>query len=56
MAWPEDEPKPSQVGHLIRGQKMLHLLLANGHKLRVEVRDDPTGVSPSVDIWMKKGE
>lgn len=55
LAWPKDEEKPSQVGHLIRGQKTLSLLLQNGHKLRVEVRDDKTGVSPSVDIWMRKG-
>lgn len=54
VAKPEGE-KASVVGYLPKGQKVLHLLLANGYEFLVGVRPDPTGVSPSIDIWMKKG-
>lgn len=53
VARPEGE-KASKVGYLPAGQKVLHLMLKNGYEFLVEPREDPSRVSPQVDIWMKK--
>lgn len=45
----------TMVGYLAKGQKMLSLMLRNGHDIRIEPREDPTGIQPQVDVWLRKG-